>query len=366
MSWESSLVYYRDLNRGVHERLGGLSSPKLVLSTVDFAELHALEEAERWDRIGQLLAEAAQGVERAGADFLVLCTTTFHKVADEIAAAVDIPLLHLADVVAEAVKEARVTRVGLIGTTVAMSDRFFTDRMAEHGVEVIVPARRPPRLPQRRDLRGARPRAHRRPDPTAGRRDRRRALGRRRAGPPGRLHGAGAADLAVRRRPARLPVHQPARRRRPRPRAGLTPALRWVVHRLRTRDGGPATADTPTAHPAVDPPPSAHPGRWTGHRRHTHRPPSGGSSTVAYPGRWTSHRRHTHRPPGGGSSTVCAPGTVDQPPPTHPPPTQRWIHHRLRYPGRWTSHRRRTGRQPPSTSSTSRRVSSSRADSCTS
>jgi aspartate racemase len=140
MSWESSLVYYRDLNRGVHERLGGLSSPKLVLTTVDFAELTALEDAERWDRIGQLLAEAARGVERAGADFLVLCTTTFHKVADDIAAAVDIPLLHLADVVAEAVKAARVTKVGLVGTTVAMEDGFFADRMAEHGVEVVVPA----------------------------------------------------------------------------------------------------------------------------------------------------------------------------------------------------------------------------------
>jgi len=139
MSWESSLVYYRDLNLGVHERLGGLSSPKLVLSTVDFAELTALEDAERWDRIGQLLAEAAAGVERAGADFLVLCTTTFHKVADEIAAAVDIPLLHLADVVAEAVRAARVDTVGLIGTTVAMSDSFFADRMAEHGVQVVVP-----------------------------------------------------------------------------------------------------------------------------------------------------------------------------------------------------------------------------------
>jgi len=140
MSWESSLVYYRDLNRGVHDRLGGLSSPKLVLSTVDFAELTALEDAERWDRIGELLAEAARGVERAGADFLVLCTTTFHKVADEVAAAVDIPLLHLADVVAEAVKEAGIGTVGLIGTTVAMSDSFFTDRMAQHGVRVVVPA----------------------------------------------------------------------------------------------------------------------------------------------------------------------------------------------------------------------------------
>lgn len=140
MSWESSLVYYRDLNLGVQERLGGLSSPKLVLSTVDFAELTALEDEERWDRIGELLAEAARGVERAGADFLVLCTTTFHKVADQVAAAVDIPLLHLADVVADAVKEAGADKVGLIGTTVAMEDRFFIDRMAGHGVEVIVPA----------------------------------------------------------------------------------------------------------------------------------------------------------------------------------------------------------------------------------
>ena len=142
MSWESSLVYYRDLNLGVQQRLGGLSSPKLVLSTVDFAELTALEDQERWDRIGALLADAARGVERAGADFLVLCTTTFHKVADQVSAAVDIPLLHLADVVAEAVKEAGAHKVGLIGTTVAMSDGFFIDRMAGHGVEVIVPDQR--------------------------------------------------------------------------------------------------------------------------------------------------------------------------------------------------------------------------------
>jgi len=140
MSWESSLVYYRDLNLGVRRRLGGLSSPKLVLSTVDFAELTALEEAARWDRIGQLLAEAAQGVERAGADFLLLCTTTFHKVADQVADAVDIPLLHLADVVADAVRAHGSSTVGLIGTAVAMSDEFFIDRMAGHGVKVIVPS----------------------------------------------------------------------------------------------------------------------------------------------------------------------------------------------------------------------------------
>ncbi len=139
MSWESSAVYYRDLNLGVQERLGGLSSPKLVLSTVDFAEVTHLEDDERWDLIGQLLAEAAQGVERAGADFLLLCTTTFHKVADEIEAAVDIPILHLGDVVAEACVARDTKTVALIGTKVAMADDFFRDRLARHGLEVLVP-----------------------------------------------------------------------------------------------------------------------------------------------------------------------------------------------------------------------------------
>lgn len=140
MSWESSAVYYRDLNLGMQERLGGLSSPKLALTTVDFAEVTELEDDERWDQVGQLLAEAARGVERAGADFLLLCTTTFHKVADDVEAAVDIPVLHLADVVAKAVTAAGITKVGLIGTTVAMSESFFVDRLAGHGLEVIVPA----------------------------------------------------------------------------------------------------------------------------------------------------------------------------------------------------------------------------------
>jgi aspartate racemase len=139
MSWESSEVYYRDLNLGVRDRLGGLSSPKLVLSTVDFAEVTALEDEERWHQIGELLADAARGVERAGADFLLLCTTTFHKVADQVEAAVDLPLLHLADVVAAEVRAQGVTTVGFIGTTVAMSDGFFTDRLARHGLETVVP-----------------------------------------------------------------------------------------------------------------------------------------------------------------------------------------------------------------------------------
>ena len=139
MSWESSAVYYRDLNLGVRERLGGLSSPRLVLSTVDFAELTHLEDGERWDQIGDLLASAAVSVEKAGADFLVMCTTTFHKVADRVEAAVSIPLVHLADVVAEACLAQGLTTVGLLGTKVAMADTFFIERMARHGVTVIVP-----------------------------------------------------------------------------------------------------------------------------------------------------------------------------------------------------------------------------------
>ena len=139
MSWESSAVYYRDLNLGMRERLGGLSSPKLALTTVDFAEVTHLEDDERWDQVGTLLADAAQAVERAGADFLLLCTTTFHKVADQVEDAVDIPVLHLADVVAAAVGAAGVQTVGLIGTKVAMSESFFVDRLESHGLKVVVP-----------------------------------------------------------------------------------------------------------------------------------------------------------------------------------------------------------------------------------
>jgi aspartate racemase len=139
MSWESSAVYYNDLNRGVEARVGGLASAKTVMTSVDFAEVTALEEQERWDDITAILGRAAQGVEAAGADFLMLCTTTFHRVADQVADAVDIPLLHLADVVAEACKAENLESVGFLGTTFAMSQPFFTDRIASHGLTVHVP-----------------------------------------------------------------------------------------------------------------------------------------------------------------------------------------------------------------------------------
>ncbi len=139
LSWESSAVYYQALNRGVEQRLGGLSSARSVLVSVDFAEVTALEEQERWDDVAEVLADAARSVERAGADFLLLCTTTFHRVADQVAGAVDLPLLHLGDVVARACVAERVQKVAFLGTTFAMSRRFFIDRIAGHGLEVVVP-----------------------------------------------------------------------------------------------------------------------------------------------------------------------------------------------------------------------------------
>jgi aspartate racemase len=142
MSWESSAAYYEALNLGVEKRLGGFNSAKTVMSSVNFAEVTELEEAERWDEVAAILAGAAQGVERAGADFLMLCTTTFHRVAEQVEAAVDIPLLHLGDVVAEACKAQGVESVAFIGTTFAMSRSFFRDRIASHGLQVLVPDER--------------------------------------------------------------------------------------------------------------------------------------------------------------------------------------------------------------------------------
>lgn len=142
MSWESSAAYYQALNVGVEKRIGGFSSAKTVMTSVDFAEVTALQEQERWDDVAEILAAAAQGVERAGADFLMLCTTTFHRVAEQVEAAIDIPLLHLADVVADACKAQRLDTVALIGTTFAMSRAFFTDRIASHGLQVHVPDER--------------------------------------------------------------------------------------------------------------------------------------------------------------------------------------------------------------------------------
>jgi aspartate racemase len=139
MSWESSLVYYKLLNLGVEQRLGGLHSARTVMSSVEFHELTELQRAGRWDDVATVLADAARGLEAAGADLLLMCTTAFHTVADQVEAAVGIPFLHLADVVAQACTARGLTSVGLVGTSYSMEQPFFVDRLASHGLQVVVP-----------------------------------------------------------------------------------------------------------------------------------------------------------------------------------------------------------------------------------
>lgn len=139
MSWESSAQYYRLANELVRERLGGLHSARLVLASVDFAEIEELQVQGRWDAAGELLAAQARGLEAAGADLLLICTNTMHKVADAVQAAVDIPLLHLGDATAQAVRRAGIDDVGLLGTAFTMEQDFYRDRLAALGLTVRVP-----------------------------------------------------------------------------------------------------------------------------------------------------------------------------------------------------------------------------------
>jgi len=139
MSWESTAQYYRLANELVRERLGGLHSARIVLASVDFADIEALQVAGQWEQAGQLLADAARGLEAAGAEMLLICTNTMHKVADQVQAAVSIPLLHLGDVTAAAVTRAGVERVGLLGTAFTMEQDFYRDRLTGHGLRVLIP-----------------------------------------------------------------------------------------------------------------------------------------------------------------------------------------------------------------------------------
>ena len=140
MSWESSLEYYRIINETVKERLGGLHSAKCVLYSVDFAKIEEMQHAGRWEEAAQKMVEVGRSLERAGADFLVLCTNTMHKLASEIEAGVNIPLLHIADTTADAVKAAGISRVGLLGTRFTMEQDFYKGRLTEkHGLDVLIP-----------------------------------------------------------------------------------------------------------------------------------------------------------------------------------------------------------------------------------
>jgi aspartate racemase len=140
MSWESTVPYYRQVNETVKRHLGGLHSAKVVLYSVDFHEVERLQHAGDWDAAGALLADAARSLQAAGADFLVLCTNTMHKVAPAIEAAVSIPLFHIADPTADEIKRAGFGKIGLLGTRFTMEQAFYKDRLRErHGLEVVVP-----------------------------------------------------------------------------------------------------------------------------------------------------------------------------------------------------------------------------------
>ena len=140
MSWESTVPYYRLVNEEVKQQLGGLHSAKVVLYSVDFHEIEQLQHAGDWDAAGAILADAARALEAAGAELLVLCTNTMHKVAAAIEAAVRIPLLHIADGTAEEIRRAGFSRVGLLGTRFTMEQAFYKDRLSgQHGLQVVVP-----------------------------------------------------------------------------------------------------------------------------------------------------------------------------------------------------------------------------------
>ncbi|NRR29432.1 aspartate/glutamate racemase family protein [Oxalobacteraceae bacterium] len=140
MSWESTVPYYSQINETVKEVLGGLHSAKIVLYSVNFHEVEQLQRAGDWHTAGAMLAQAAQSLQAAGADFLVLCTNTMHKVGPAIEAAVHIPLFHIADPTAAAIKATGIARVGLLGTRFTMEQDFYRERLRQHhGLEVVVP-----------------------------------------------------------------------------------------------------------------------------------------------------------------------------------------------------------------------------------
>lgn len=140
MSWESSAQYYRIINEAVKEELGGLRSARIVMYSFDFEEIEKLQHEGRWDETAGLLINAARRLEKAGADFLVICTNTMHIVADEVRNAGRIPLLHIADATAEQIKTTALKKIGLLGTRFTMEKDFYKGKLAEkHGLEVVIP-----------------------------------------------------------------------------------------------------------------------------------------------------------------------------------------------------------------------------------
>ena len=140
MSWESTEHYYRLINEGTRNALGGLHSAPIAMVSVDFQEIEALQHAGNWDAMATILAKRATQIEAAGAEMLLICTNTMHKVADEVSAAINIPLLHIADATAATIKESGARTVGLLGTKFTMEQDFYKGRLERHGLEIVVPS----------------------------------------------------------------------------------------------------------------------------------------------------------------------------------------------------------------------------------
>lgn len=139
MSWESTVTYYQVINETVKKELGGLHSAKCILYSVDFDEIEKYQSAGEWNKSAEVLAQAASALERAGADFIVICTNTMHKVAPEISRKITVPLLHIADMTAIELKKSNIKKVGLLGTKYTMQQTFYKNVLQANGIEVIVP-----------------------------------------------------------------------------------------------------------------------------------------------------------------------------------------------------------------------------------
>lgn len=139
MSWESTVPYYRIINEEVKNRLGGLHSAKIVLYSVEFDEIERCQSSGDWEKSGDILGKAAQGLESAGADFLLICTNTMHKVAPQIASMVHIPIVHIADATADELEKSHIHRVGLLGTRYTMTQDFYKQILIDRGIDVVIP-----------------------------------------------------------------------------------------------------------------------------------------------------------------------------------------------------------------------------------
>lgn len=139
MSWESTVPYYQIINEEVKNRLGGLHSAKVILYSVEFDEIEKCQSNGDWEKSGDILGEAAKGLEAAGADFILICTNTMHKVAPQIQSMIHIPIIHIADATAQELKKCQIRRVGLLGTKYTMTQEFYKQRLIDRGIDVVIP-----------------------------------------------------------------------------------------------------------------------------------------------------------------------------------------------------------------------------------